>query len=224
MSLTDILFFSAEVACFLTALYCLRNDGSRAWRLHRWYLGVVVFVEAGALMIANGFHQSTHWWYNLYLPIECAFIGWFLFRAIRRLKLLSWWWLYGWFAIFVIVYIIDSLSIKAYAYNNNTSQLMRAATVIGGLYYYYLLQRSATYQNLRTFADFWWVNGVVYFNFSITVLHLFLLPQLGDAFVWGIPLFYILSTLLIVILYSTWIYAYCLRYKERKTSPASLLS
>lgn len=221
MSITDILFFSIEVTCFFTAVYYLRNDHSTAWRLHRWYLGIVIFFESGALIIANGFHQSTHSWYNIYIPIECAFISWFLFYCISQLKPISKWWLYGWYIAFFTFYLVDILTEKQYILVNDSIQLMNGVLILGCLLYYYLLQRSTTYRRLSTFADFWWVNGVMYFRFSTMVLHLFLLPQLGNAYVWGIPLFYLLNTLLIVILYSTWIYAYFLRYRERKTYLAS---
>ncbi len=219
MLLTDIIFFSIEIACFLTTLYCLRGDPSPAWRLHRWYMGIVVLVESGGLIIANGFHQSTHWWYNIYLPIQCAFISWFVFRCIRRFKPISWWWLYSWYAVFAIAYVIDSLSIKAYVYNNSTSQLMKVVVIISCLYYYFLLQRSTRYYNLNTFADFWWINGLMYFYFSTIVLFLFI-PQLGDAYVWGTSLFQLLNALLIVVFYGTWIYAYLMRYRERSNLPA----
>jgi len=220
MGPTEIVFLSIEIMCLVTALYCLYGDGSSAWRLQRWYLATVVFVEIVAVIMVNHFHVSTHWWYNLFLLVECAFVSWFLFRCIRKFKPLSIWWLYTWYACFLVVYFTDTFAEKAHALNNNTMQFMNVVLVIGCLYYYYLLQRSATYRRLSTFADFWWVNGVMYFYFSTTVLYLFM-PALGRAYVWGMPLFYLLNTLLIVIYYSTWIYAYLVRYRSRKTSPAS---
>ncbi|MGK6350537.1 hypothetical protein [Parapedobacter sp. DT-150] len=220
ISITEVVFFSAEVACFLTALYCLRHDPSSAWRLHRWYMGIVIVVELGGILIKLVFDQSTHHWYNGYLLIECAFISWFLFRCIRRFRTHSWRWLYGWYIVFAVIYLIDTFTIKRYALNNNSMQVMNAVFVVGSLYYYFLLQRSPTYRRLSMFADFWWVNGVMYFYFSTSVLYLFI-PALGKAYLWGMPLFYLLNTLLIVIYYSTWIYAYLVRYKGRKTSPAS---
>lgn len=216
----EIAFFSIEVVCFLTALYCLRNDRSAAWRLHRWYLAIVVFVEAGAFVLVSHFHQSSHWWYNIYLLVEGTFISWFLFRCIRRFKPFSIWWLYTWYIVFISFYLVDTFANKRHLLNNDTMQLMNVVFVVGCLYYYYLLQRSATYRRLSTFADFWWVNGVMYFYFSTTVLYLFI-PALGKAYVWGLPLFHLLNSLLIVIYYSTWIYAYLVRYRGRGISPAS---
>ena len=220
MRITEVVFFSIELACFLTALYCLRGDRSSAWRLHRWYMGVVVFVELGAILIVNYFDRSTHWWYNIYIVIECAFISWFLFRCIRQLKPLSWYWLYGWFALFSAFYLVDTLKEKQYVYNNHSMQVMSVAFIVGCLYYYYLLQRSLTHKKLSTFADFWWINGVMYFYFSSIVLYLFI-SQLAWVYLWGLTLFHIINTVLIVIYYSTWIYAYLVRYKERKISLAS---
>ncbi|MFB6456409.1 hypothetical protein ACE38W_14145 [Chitinophaga sp. Hz27] len=207
----------AEWSCFLTGVFCLRNDESLAWKCFPAYLLVVCLTETLGIHIRVTNHVSNAFLYNYYLPIECICISIFLFLLMKPFGIKRWL-LLVWLGIFFTLYLIESFYNHFSKYSSQVVVLMAVVFVCTSLYYHYQVLESDAYIRLGNYAPFWWVNGVLIFYFGGIVTNIFFKYLLHTPAVNSVhySLRYIIFSILNIVLYGSWIYAFICRYRQQK--------
>jgi len=206
----------SELICFLAALFFLAKDKEPAWKLLIAYLALTCLTEMGAIHLRRVMHVHNSWLYNLFLLAECAMntcFFYYLFSALKhRNKLLL-----IWITIFLLAYVTELYFIHFYMFAANTATVMAIVFVLASIYYYYLLLVAPSHVNLKVHAPFWWVNGTILFYFGSTATDLFfdyLVHHKAPEFSQSV--YYIISSMLNILLYCCWLYAFICRYYQRR--------
>lgn len=153
--------------------------------------------------------------YNVFLWLEASFVGSFLSYLYRpHIKTKRWPWY--WVALFGSAFFIEFAYMKGEGFMHRTTTGMSVIFVIGCVYYFWLIWDDTHIANIFTHAPFWWIVGALYFYFGSTVNNLLFeqLMDLEEPRFQG-SLYYAITIMLNIILYSIWSYAFYCRYRER---------
>lgn len=230
MSLSPYLtvFTLAEAACLGAAWLLLRRRHG-PWHLHRYYLLVVLALELAGIAytqyrwqgaLPTGWPATNHWIYNLQMLVTAGFVGWFLYRCIDWLRPFSRYWLYGWYALFGLVYAWNAFA------NGGLHWLLTHAfralvlgVLIGGFYFLWLSQREGAAGYRGFFAYLLWVFATCAFYFGMALYLAFfdvlVRVRLPIA---DIEVSRLMLNALNVHLYATWTYTFYL-CRNRKNWP-----
>lgn len=206
-----------EFICLVCAVLFLLKDRS-AWRMMVAYLAVVVAVEATGKHFSLH-HLSNSELYNLYLPVEAAFVGYTFYTLLQKKA-----WIISGLFLFLLSFVLE-LSLKGFTeFLFITNIISSVVIVLYALYYFYELLKDDEYYDLRRHAPFWWVAGTLLFYFGSTLVNLFMKYLRGlRSTDLGFDLRYYITTVLILILYSCWSYSFVCRYRQRRLSSLSPL-
>lgn len=200
-----------EAICSLAAFWYLRKQQGY-WRGFMLFLPFTLIVEIIGRLIPTLLHQSNHWLYNIYLPVQFMFTGYVLYRAFPYNGKTPWF-VIG-LLLFVIIYITESV-IRNYSYNTISDTFSSFLLVCACGFYYFFLLKSETYIALSDYAPFWFVSGVFLFNFGITASNLFANELMNLYIIQKVSLRYIIFLTLTFILYSCWMYAFRCKNQEK---------
>jgi hypothetical protein len=204
----------AEALCSLAAFVYLRGQ-TDYWKGFLFFLPFTVAVETVGLLIAKLLHQSNHWLYNIYLPVQFLFTGYVLYQVFPYPKKKKWF-LVG-LLLFTLIYVVESFWGR-YTYNSISDTLSSFMLVCGSGFYYYFLLYSEEYVTLARFAPFWFVTGVFLFNFGITASNLFSEDMMHLYITKNLSLRYVIFFGLTLLLYSCWVYAFRCKSQENISS------
>lgn len=202
-----------ELICFIFAVIYLSNDKDSFWRHLIWFMLAITLLDGAGWSMAVLLHKKNHWIYNIELPLEVLFIVW-LFSNILKTYFKTRVWAVIVVSLFFILYTRDIINSGFNEYADFTDTIAALIFVIAsGIFYFYLLKEER-YVELFKYPPFWLVTGMFLFYFGSTALNVFFdeLMQLNVAK--GIPLRYIIFTILNGILYGCWIYAFKCTYQQ----------
>lgn len=203
-------YLVAQLTGLAVALWRLRGTIKPPyWKAHRWFLAVVVAVEITAIALHN--HPAgNHLLYNVFLPVEAAFVGNFLYRLLlpvssRRFQ-------QGCFIALLLVaaiYVGEMLTGGVYAIARHSITWL--SFVLGGMSLFYLVllaQVGVSERSVRQ-ASFWWATGTAMF-YTGTLLAGAGLPLLWESSVsWGgFSPYQLIFNGLNVVLYGAWVGAF----------------
>lgn len=204
-----------EFVCLVGALWLLRRDTDPAWRIHRWYLAVVVGVEFTGAFLHHQLGVSNHWLYNGFILVEILFVSGFIFFLIRQVVVLHWCWAAVWLLFCYGHYSYEMLTTGITWYLHGTVNLLGIGMVAGCMYYFIIRLQHIADAELRQSAGFWWAYGTFFFYSTGTIIALFF-PWIArpDQQLWGVPLAKLAQYAINIITYSLWTYSYYLRYQR----------
>ena len=212
----------AEMICLLIGIFCLAKDKTPVWRYFIFYLLLTCITEIAGIYIRIVWHRSNTPLYNVFLLAECTAISIFFYSLYRQyVNKISW--LFIWMALFVILYAAELLSHGFADFVNKTASLEAVTFVLASFYFYYLILKDEKYVVLHTYAPFWWVNGTLIFYFGSTATNIFydyLVHDKISYFPYSIR--YVTFTILNVLLYCCWSYAFICRFLQRKYYSSSV--
>jgi len=208
---------STEFICMIIGIWCLYRDKEPAWRLFIPFLIVTVLVEMFGIYLRE-MHRPNFMIYNVFLVVECIVQNYFfyhLYKTYHNTRKL----LIGWLIIFAVAYFAELIKNHFGAYVSQTSTLMSVELILASVYFYYLLIREERSRQLSAYAPFWWVNGTICFYFAGIASNLFFTYLVQDQR-YGVSgsARYIVFSILNIILYFSWSYAFICRYRQRTSS------
>lgn len=209
-----------EIICFLCAVLFLRNEGNTWWKGFTWFMLLTVLIEAGGLVCYFIYHQPNHWLYNLFLPVNACFTCWILYKAGTDFFKSRLWILAG-FTIFSVIYLYNSIGFAFKGYSTNASNFISVFFIVTCCIYYYCLLKHEKYVHLVRYAPFWIVTGIFIFNFGRTGCNLafeYLVKINTDQLR---PIRFSIFVVLNFILYSSWIYAFFCKSRQRTSAISS---
>lgn len=211
----------SEFVCLIASLFFLAKDQSPAWRLLIFYMLLNCSTEVAGIYIRIGLHLHNYPVYNLALLIECGtvtFFFYYLFKAYKNVFR----YVTIWLSIFMAMYITELIINHMGQFLFYTASVMSIVFVLAALYFYYLMLMDEKYIRLSTYAPFWWVNGTLFFYFGSTACNIFFNYLIKDTHIlFGNSIRYIVYSILNIILYSFWSYAFICRYLQRIYTPSS---
>ncbi len=208
--------------CLLIGAFCLSQDKTPVWRFTIVYLLITCATELTGVYIRQMTHLPNAPLYNAYLLIECGFISYFFYHQYLQYtdkgKILI-----GWLCLFLVMYIYEGLPNHFAKFVNVTASIESVVFVLASLYFYYLILRDDKYVVLNTYAPFWWVNGTLIFYFGSTATNIFF-DFLANDRISHFPasIRYITYSILNVLLYSCWSYAFICRFLQRRYYSSSV--
>lgn len=211
----------AEFVCLIASLFFLAKDKSSAWRLLIFYMLLNCGTEVAGIYMRVGLHLHNYPVYNLSLLAECGtvtFFFYYLFKAYKNVFP----YLTTWLVIFMAMYITELIINHMGQFLFYTASVMSIVFVLAALYFYYLMLMDEKYMRLSTYAPFWWVNGTLFFYFGSTACNIFFNYLIKDTHIlFGSSIRYVVYSILNIILYSFWSYAFICRYLQRTYTPSS---
>jgi hypothetical protein len=202
-----------ETFCFLVALICLRNDRSKPWKYQVPFLLITVLTEVLGRYISKVLHHNNAWVYNIYIILEASFttgIFAYLYNPVKKhTHVIA---IGG--TIFILTYLYDLHRHGFSEFNDTNDLVISIFYCFCSLYYYYILLKSDNYVKLSSDPFFWWVNGVLFYNFGSITCNIFF-----DYLITHEPhnlLRYYIFIILNVILNGCWSYAFLCRYKQTR--------
>lgn len=208
---------TSELVCLICAIICLAKDASPAWRSMILYLAITCLTEfSGRYM---GIHSyNNHWLYNIFLLFDTSFIMLMFIHLYRRFTKNRLVFILG-LGLFVVSYIYELIYHGFNVYYNFTITVVSVMYIIYGLYFYYLIITDDQYINLFYFPGFWWVAGLLLFNFGSITCNIF------NTYLDSVKVFnnqqlsYLVFKVLNVILYSCWSYSFiCRKWLTTRTT------
>lgn len=214
LSLIPITFI--ELFCLFVAIFTLGKDNEVFWRVTVVYLFLMCGVEVTNFVNLIFLHKGTAWLYNLYIPIEFSYISYVFYTFIGKTplsKALLW---AGYLMIWAS-YTIEMIK-KDFGYATVTISVMSVLFVLYSLYFYAFLLKNEGYLELKYYAPFWMVAGILLFYFGGTVFNLvydlvLIKMKVRNPFITYIPI------ILNFLLYSFWSYSFICRARQRKLYP-----
>jgi hypothetical protein len=201
----------------LTGFWCLYRDKEPAWRLFIFFLPATVLVEVCGIYL-RVVSKPNFMLYNVFLAVECVVQNYFfcyLYLTYRNTRKL----LAGWLIVFAIFYFTELIINRFGAYVSRASTFMSVELILASVYFYYLLIREERSRRLATYAPFWWVNGTVCFYFAGITSNLFFSYLVQDRqYAISSSARYIVFSILNIILYLSWSYAFICRYRQRTST------
>jgi hypothetical protein len=207
-----------ELIAFVCSLYFLRKSKVGYWRAFLWFIGIVLAVEIAGWTMAVVLGQSNHWLYNIELIGEALFFWWVIKKVFLSLSMRSQRWIDIALVVFLTVYVWETRTNRFKFYNENASLVESILLVIAAGTYYFLLLKQPAYENLYHHGEFWIITGIFFFYFGSTTADLFFEELMNINIVEKIPLRYFIFTLLNIILYGCWVYAFKCRYRQTISS------
>ncbi|MEO7212577.1 hypothetical protein [Mucilaginibacter sp.] len=207
----------AELICFLVALIFLYRDKSAAWRLLIVYLLLTFAAETTGLVIRKVFLSPNLPVYNTFVVVECFFTSYFFYTLFKPYGY-SMKWLFGWLALFTVMYISELFYVQFADFVAVTASIMSIVFVLACMWFYYLKLTDERYEPLLQSAEFWWVSGALFFYFGSTACNIFFdyLKQ-NEVSTYNSSIRYIIFNVLNIILYSFWSFSSVCRYRQRKS-------
>lgn len=210
------------MVCLLIGVFCLAKDKTPLWRYFILYLLITCMTELSGIYIREVSKASNAPLYNLFLAVECSVISIFFYHLYRpytnkRSILILW------LCIFFAMYIREFTTLHFASFVNISASTESVVFVLASLYFYYLILRDEKYVVLNTYAPFWWVNGTLIFYFGSTATNIFFDYLVHDQISWfSQSIRYITFSILNVLLYACWSYAFICRFLQRKYSSSSV--
>lgn len=204
-----------EILCFFFSVRYLKNDASRIWRSMMVFMLLTCLVEVAGRVLSQQ-QIDNNWIYNLYVIPEIVFngvmfgyfIAFFKKNNNKRILLII--------ICLLLLFIYETFNKGLMDFCNLTVTVMSVVFVCISLIYYYYLLQDDQYQDLLTFAPFWWISGTIIFYFGTTVSNLYFEVFKKE----NLYLFtnrYNIYTALNIILYSFRTYSFVCRYRQRKS-------
>ena len=198
--------------CFCAGLILLWKDKSMFWKLALVFLFVTCVTESYGLYLAHKYHNNLKL-YNYFFLIEQAFISYSMFYCFKP---------YINPKFIVIVGSTFLLISNLYFFLGYTGgDFNRISQNVGGilftvysLLYFYLFLKDKNYLQISSHPEFWWVTGILFFYFGSVIFNLFY--QSITIKLFGRSIYYYLSTILNLILYSLWTYSFICRAGQLK--------
>lgn len=205
----------AELICFMIGFICLYKERNPYWKIFSVYMFITFSVETIGLLLQRQ-HINNYQIYNYYLIVECLMVSTFFYQIFHKYnhkaKML-----YGWLAIFLLVYFTELITTNFKQFPFITAAFMSVVFVIASLYFYLLILRDEKFRNLSTYPSFWIVNGILFYYFGSTGCNIFFDYLLSDAAAYAnLPLRYIIFVILNIFLYGCWSYAFICRFLQRE--------
>lgn len=202
----------AELACLLLSLVFLFREKEPIWRMQILYLLTTVIVEITGIYIRLNLNISNIHLYSAFITVETVFISFFFYNLYKP---------YGtkkksliiWLIIFSIVFLSDLILNQFKSFVSSTATVISIVFVFFSLYYFYLKLNNNTYERLTFSAPFWWVTGTLFFYFGSTTCNLFFDYLIQSKSLIRYSIFSILN----IILYTFWSYAFLCRYLQRRS-------
>ncbi|MGF7042242.1 hypothetical protein [Mucilaginibacter lappiensis] len=211
----------SEFVCLITSLICLTRDKCLAWRLLVFYMLLNCATEVAGIYIRVKLHHHNYPVYNLLLLAECGTVTFFFYYLFKGYKNIMPY-VIIWLVIFMAVYITELILNQMGQFLFYTASVMSIVFVFTALYFYYLMLMDEKYMQLSTYAPFWWVNGALFFYFGSTTCNIFFNYLIKDTHIlFGNSIRYIVFSILNIILYGFWSYAFICRYLQRIYTPSS---
>ncbi|OMP77512.1 hypothetical protein [[Flexibacter] sp. ATCC 35208] len=212
----------AEMICLLIGVFCLAKDKTPIWRYFIIFLLLTCVTELTGIYIREMTNMSNAPLYNVYLLVECGFISYFFYYLFlqytnKRSTLILW------LCIFLAMYVRESQLLHFAKFVNVTASTESVVFVLASLYFYYLILRDEQYVVLNTYAPFWWVNGTLIFYFGSTATNIFNDYLVHDKIsLISSSIRYVTFSILNVLLYACWSYAFICRFLQRKYYSSSV--
>ena len=212
---------AAEALCFVVSLICLYRDKEPAWRLFILFLLVTVVVEVCGIYVRTELHLPNFMIYNVFLLVEClvqSYFFYYLYKTYRGTQRLF----TGWLVVFAFFYFTELVKNHFGTYVSASSTTMSVGLILASVYFYYLRLKEEKSRQLVTYAPFWWVNGTICFYFAGIACNLFFSYLVQDRTPGiGHSARYIVFSILNIIVYLSWSYAFICRYRQRISSSSS---
>lgn len=201
-----------EIICLILAVIYLGKKQAGWYWYFIPFMFLIVALESTGYIMAAFFRLNNHWVYNIEMLLEIftiplLFTKIFSDAAMKERNIIV-----GGFFVMLTAFMIESIHKGFLTYNTFTYLAMSAIfTFYGGTYFYNLLKRPEPVNNSK-FAPLWIVAGIFIFYFTGAAVNVFFdqLMQLNISR--GIPLRYIIFTVLNAILYGFWSYAFRCRH------------
>ena len=161
----------SEIICFLVALVCLLKVKSPVWKYFSFYLLITCLTEITGVYLREQ-HVANQWPYNIFILFEIGFTGLVFGQLLKRNRNGRILILTGMFVL-ALFYLYETISHSLLRFHSLTNNAESVIFVIYSFYYFYLLLKDEEYINLKFFADFWWVVGVLFFYFGSTAVNLY---------------------------------------------------
>lgn len=202
----------AEFVCLLFSFIFLFNDKEKIWRMQILYLLIIVVVEVVGIYLRNVIQTSNTGLYNFFILIEFSLVSLTFFYIYRPFQIKVKW-IFIWLSVFLTIYITELFKNNFKSFVSTTATVISIVFVFFSLYYFYLKLNNNTYERLTFSAPFWWVTGTLFFYFGSTTCNLFF-----DYLIQSKSLIrYTIFSILNIILYTFWSYAFLCRYLQRRS-------
>lgn len=201
-----------EVLCFSFGMVLLWKDKTLFWRLALVFLFITCITEFYGRYLAIKYHNNLEL-YNYFYLIEQGFISYSMYYFFKPYVNPKWLILIGSVAI-AISNLYFFLGYSGEAYNTISQNVAGVTFVIYSLIYFYLFLTDKKYVNIAHHPEFWWVAGILFFYFGSVIFNLFY--QSIEIKLFNRSIYYYLSTILNLILYSLWTYSFLCRAKQQK--------
>jgi len=203
-----------EIVCFTICSFCLFKEKNPYWRTFIVYLFIVCLTEMGGIHLRL-MKISNSMLYAGFLFVECTVVSAFFYHLFAKYKHKITLF-YSWMGIFVMAALWELFSGSFEHFPYRTAALMSVVFVIASLYFYMLVIRDENFRRLGTYPAFWIVNGILFFYFGSTACNVFfnylLQTETGTI---TLSIRYIVFTVLNILLYGCWSYAFICRYLQR---------
>jgi hypothetical protein len=202
-----------ELACLVAAVLWTGKEKAWPWKGFVPFMLFICLVE-GTGWIMSVLRIFNHWVYNIELPVEFFFTGAVLYSFLSAQRRVKGWWLAA-AALFSIVFVAELLHNRFVAYTDMADELAAILFILASGVYFYFLLRSPDYVDLKTSPAFWIVAGIFLFYFGATAVTVFFDQLMSINLLQGIPLRYLIFTVLNAILYGCWAYGLRCRYLQQ---------
>ena len=208
-----------ELIAAILAFKYLGNEKENPWKWFRWFLLFVFALEFSAYVYSMGpvflgyEKRQNHFLYKIYLPIEMLFHSWLLFFFSKQYKKLKRYYATGVILFFCLFFFeFSKVSLNTYLV---TSDLFGALFLLIGcfLYYYYFLKDESHVEIIK-FAPFWIVTGLFFYHFISFSITYFFHELIFINNQKGFPIRHYVFSVLNIIFYGFWVYAFKIRQKQ----------
>jgi len=205
---------TAELVCFFVALVFLLKDKDPAWRLLVPFLLLTCAVEFMGLHMRKVWHVSNGQLYSFFLLAECGFNSYFFYHLFKRYFNKPHW-LLIWLAVFLIIYVTETLIRGIGSYASVSAVVMSAVFVVAACVFYYLKLKDEQFEPLLLSPAFWWVSGCLFFYFGGTACNVFFdYLKNNEVSTYSGSIRYQIFIVLNIILYLFWSVSFICRYRQ----------
>lgn len=208
-----------ELIAAIAAFKYLANEKENPWKWFRWFLLFVFVLEfsayvygLGPILIGNEIRKN-HFFYKIYLPIETLFHSWLLFFFSKQYRILKRYYATV-LVLFFFLFVFEFCNVSLNTYLVTTDLFATLSLLIGCfLFYYYFLKQTNHVEVIR-FAPFWIVTGLFFYHFISFSITYFFHELMRIHIQKGIPLRFYVMSVVNLLFYGFWIYAFKIRQKQ----------